>query len=253
MPAKKSNVIQEPSIRERAYLFVRRKIASGELPPGAILSEASIAREFGNRRGPLREAIRQLTAEGFLRQNPNRSCVVTEFSRRDIAELYELREALEVYAAGQAATHGLQRPDLDTLQRLIDEVLVLRDKLQASGERLLNAIQMRRFVQIDFNFHDVLVRAAANRRIQKVFTDTRVLLSVFAMRRNVHTVELLTEIHRYHSAVVSAIAAGEPATAMRHLTEHIRVSKQERLKEYDERDRQIAMYHPLLDLSESLE
>ncbi|MGH7485527.1 MAG: GntR family transcriptional regulator, partial [bacterium] len=164
MPAKRATVIPAQSIQEKAYLFVRKKIASGELLPGAILSEASIARELGNSRGPLREAIRQLTAEGFLRQTPNRSSVVMEFSRRDIAELYELREALEVYAVGQAAAHGARPTELEVFQRLVDEVLVLRDKLQASGKRRLDAAQMRRFVQIDLNFHSLLVRAAANRR-----------------------------------------------------------------------------------------
>jgi DNA-binding GntR family transcriptional regulator len=248
MAAKKSTVTQAQSIQEKAYLFVRKKIASGELQPGAILSEASIARELGNSRGPLREAIRQLTAEGFLRQNPNRSCVVTEFSRRDIAELYELREALEVYAVGQAAAHAPPPDEIGAFQSLVDEVTILREDLLTSGERRLNAAQMRRFVQNDLNFHNLLVRAAANRRILKVFADTRVLLHIFAMRRKGHDAALLKEIHRYHSDIVSAVAAGDSATAMRLLGEHIRVSKEERLKEYDEREREIAMHHPLLDL-----
>lgn len=248
MPSKKPSVTRVKSIQEKAYLYLRKKIASGELPPGATLSEASIARELGNSRGPLREAIRQLTAEGFLRQNPNRSSVVTEFSRRDIAELYELREALEVYAVGQAAAHKLPPEDIQEFQRLVDEVLVLRDDLKGSGEERLSARQMQRFLQVDLNFHNLLVRAAANRRILKVFADTRLLLNVFAMRRKGHDAALLTDIHRFHSAIVAAVVAGDSATAMRLLGEHIRISKQERLKEYDEWEREIARRHPLLDL-----
>src|SRR5262249_19305461 len=93
------------SIGEKAYLYLRTRILSGDLPPGTALSEASIARERGNSRGPLREAVRRLTAEGFLRPAPNGGSSVVEFSRRDVAELYELREALEVYAVGKAAEH----------------------------------------------------------------------------------------------------------------------------------------------------
>src|SRR3954466_13379045 len=96
------------SIQEKAYTHIRGKILSGEFAPGAALSEASIARELGNSRGPLREAVRRLTAEGFLRQGPSGGSLVVEFSRRDVAELYDLREALEVYAAGKAAEHGLR-------------------------------------------------------------------------------------------------------------------------------------------------
>ena len=57
-----------------------------------------------------------------------------DFSRRDVAELYELREALEVYAVGKAAEHALRTSDLETIQRAVQEVLLLRDELEASGE-----------------------------------------------------------------------------------------------------------------------
>src|SRR6516164_5796888 len=75
------------SIQEKAYSYLRGKILSGELAPGAALSEVSIARELGNSRGPLREAIRRLRGEGFLQQTPSGGSVVVDFSRRDVAEL----------------------------------------------------------------------------------------------------------------------------------------------------------------------
>jgi DNA-binding GntR family transcriptional regulator len=91
---------------------------------------------------------------------------------------------------------------------------------------------MRRFVRIDLQFHSMIVRAAATSRILKTVADTRVLLNIFAMRRKGHNVQQLTEIHRYHSEVLAAIAAKDAAKAMRLLGEHIRVSKEERLKEF---------------------
>jgi DNA-binding GntR family transcriptional regulator len=236
---------RDQSMREKAYFHLQRKILSGELPPGTLLSEASIARELGSSRTPLREAVRQLATEGLLREIPNRGSLVVEFSKRDVAELYELREALEVYAVGKAAEHKLRPPDLDTLQRLVSEILIVRDELEQSGEARLNAAQMQRFVQIDLNFHALLVRAAGNRRMLKVFSDTRVLLSIFAMRRKGHHAAQLSEVHRYHSEVLAAVARKDPETAMRLASEHIRVSKKERLEEYDEWEREIALGHPL--------
>src|SRR5436190_865850 len=161
------------SIGEKAYLYLRGRIVSGELPPGAALSEASIARELGNSRGPLREAVRRLTAEGFLRPSPTGGSVVVNFSRRDVAELYELREALEVYAAGKAAERGLRPAELDTMQDLVDAVLLLRDELEVSGAHRLGTVAMKRFIRIDLQFHNTLVRAAANSRILKTVADTR--------------------------------------------------------------------------------
>jgi DNA-binding GntR family transcriptional regulator len=236
------------SIGEKAYQYLRGKILSGEFSPGTALSEASLARELGNSRGPLREAIRRLTGEGFLRQTPSGGSVVVDFSRRDVAELYELREALEVYAVGKAAEHRLRPAELETLERTVREVLLLRDELEASAEHQLNADGMRRFIRMDLQFHTMLVRAAANSRILKVVTDTRVLLNIFGIRRKGHDVAQLTQIHRYHSEILAAIVRQDPREATRLLGEHIRVSREERLKDYDEREREAALGHPLADL-----
>lgn len=232
-------------MREKAYAFLQRKILSGELPAGAALSEASVARELGCSRTPLREAIGQLVAQGFLRQIPNRGSVVVEFGKRDIAELYELREALEVYAVGRAAECTLRPEDLEALRRLVGEILVLIDELERSGQPRLNASQMQRLVQMDLRFHALLVRAAANRRILKVIGDTRVLLNIFAMRRKGHHPAQLAQIHWYHSEILAAVVRHDSETAMRLLREHIRVSKQERLEEYEEWEQEAAMGHSL--------
>jgi DNA-binding GntR family transcriptional regulator len=238
----------DQSIQEKAYRYLRGQILSGELAPGAMISEASIARQLGNSRGPLREAVRRLTAEGFLRPARAGGSAVVEFSRRDVAELYDLREALEVYAAGRAAEHGLRPGELEHIARLVAEVLLLRDELRVSDEPHLTAEDMRRFVAVDLQFHSMIVRAAANSRILKAVADTRVLLNIFAIRRKGHDAELLTKIHWDHSEVLAAIVAKDAAKAMRLLGEHIRASKEERLKEFDERDREIALVHALPDL-----
>jgi DNA-binding GntR family transcriptional regulator len=236
------------SIEEKAYAYLRGKILSGELAPGAVLSEASIARQLGNSRGPLREAVRRLTAEGLLRPAPTGGSIVVEFSRRDIAELYDLREALEVYAVGKAAEHELRPDDLEAMRRAVDEVLQLRDGLAASGEKRLKGEAMQRFIKIDLHFHTLLVRSGANARILKVVTDTRVLLNVFGISRQGHDAAQLTAIHRYHSEILAAIVRRDPDSARRLLGEHIRVSKDERLKEFDERERDAALGRPLVDL-----
>jgi DNA-binding GntR family transcriptional regulator len=236
------------SIQGKAYKYLRGKILSGELRPGSVLSEASIARELGNSRGPLREAVRQLTAEGFLRPTPRGGSVVVEFSRRDVAELYELREALEVYAVGKAAEQVLGRADLGVFQQVVDDVRLLRDELISSGEPCLHQDGMRRFIRMDLQFHNLIVRAAANARMLKVFADTRVLLNIFAIRRKGHDVAQLTEIHRYHSEILAAVRAGDPKAAKVLLGEHIVVGKLERLKEFDEIERENAMGQPHLEM-----
>ena len=242
---------EEPiqSMQEKAYFHLLRRMLSGELAAGTPLSEASLAKELGISRTPLREAIRRLAAEGFLRQIPNRGSMVVEFSKRDIGELYELREALEVYAVGKAAEHALRPADREHLERTLNDVLALRDELLGSGEPGLTAEQMQRFVQIDLGFHATLVRAAANRRILKVIADTRVLLNVFAMRRKGHSAELLADIHRYHSEVLRAVVEKNPEEARRLMGEHIQISQRERLREFDDWEREVAISQTGTDLA----
>jgi DNA-binding GntR family transcriptional regulator len=231
------------SMQEKAYSYLREKILSGEFAPGVALSEVSIARELGNSRGPLREAVRRLRAEGLLRQAPTGGSVVVEFSRREVAELYELREALELYACGKAAEHGLGPSALEVMQHVVSDILVLRDELRKSGQHHLGTAAMQRFIRTDLLFHNTLVRAAANSRILKAVTDTRVLLNIFGLRRKGHDAAQLTRIHHEHNEILAAIARRDPQEAVRLLREHIRVSMEERLKEHDEKEREAALEH----------
>ena len=91
------------SIRERAYLHIQQLLLSGKLEAGSSVSEQMLAKDLGSSRTPIREAMNQLAAEGLLEPSPNGGMIVTQLGREDIIELYELREALEVYAVGKDA------------------------------------------------------------------------------------------------------------------------------------------------------
>ena len=221
------------SIREKAYLHIQRKIASGELKAGQAVSELAVANELGISRTPVREALGQLASEGILEQSPNRRATVMKLTRKDIIELYELREALEVYVVGKVARQPVRPVDLDRLQTLADAILPLKDELEQPGKSELDEEQMRRFVADDFRFHTLLLRLAANDRILKVATETRLMIRIFAMRRQGHGVPLLEDIHRRHAEVVRAIAEQDPQGAMRAVSEHIQVSLHERLDDFD--------------------
>jgi DNA-binding GntR family transcriptional regulator len=219
--------------RETAYLHIQRKIASGELGGGHAISELSLAEEMGISRTPIREAIAQLAAEGIIEQSPNRRAVVAKLTRQDIIELYELREALEVYAVGKAARQPIRQVDLEKLQSLTNGLLTLKEELQRSGKSELDQEQMHRFVANDLGFHTVLMRLATNSRILKVVNETRIMIRIFGIRRLGHTVLLLEDIHRRHGEVVRAIADQDPQRAMSAISEHIQVSLRERLDDFD--------------------
>src|SRR5687767_7810298 len=95
--------------QEEAYTYLREAILSGHYPGGTRLDLNEIARAVRASRMPVREAIRQLDAEGLVSIRPNRGAVVTQLTADDIVELFETRAVLEGLAARVAAPRKIGR------------------------------------------------------------------------------------------------------------------------------------------------
>ena len=226
------------SIRIQAYEQIRRMILSGELAPESAVSEVAIAEKLGSSRTPVREAIGQLVAEGLVEQTPNRGTAVVRFNRQDIVELYELREALEAYAARKAAAVKPHASELDQWKSVTDGIIGLKDELERSGEATLQAEQMQRFMSIDFAFHTMLMHLAGNGRMVKVVNDSRLLIRIFTLGRVDYDAKQLGDLYREHQKIIEAVAGGDPDIAARTISEHIQNSRQERLSAFESWERE---------------
>ena len=233
--------VRDLSIREKAYLYIQQLIAQGTLPAGGGISELLLAKELGSSRTPIREAMNQLAAEGLLHQSPSGGMVVAQLSREDIIELYELREALEVYAVGKIARVAVRPADKDRLQHLVDEILVLQKELQQSENSQLDGDQMERFISCDLGFHALLMSMTNNSRLQKIINDTRLLISIFAIHRGGHDFDSLASIHEYHQRILDAVVQQKSEAAMTAIVEHIQASQRERLNAYDHWKRETSL------------
>src|SRR5260370_17571414 len=96
---------------------LRAEIMNGSLPRGVRIIEGKWAQKFGVAQGSIREAINILALEGFVTKESGRSARVIHLSETDVAQLYELRGALEGLAARLAVE---TRPDLSKLQSPVD-------------------------------------------------------------------------------------------------------------------------------------
>src|SRR5262249_41891078 len=164
------------SLREQAYRHIMTKILSGEIPAGGILSEVALTKEIGISRTPIREAMSQMAAAGFVDQIPGRGALVKQPSRTDLLELYEMREAVEVYGVQKVAAQGLTPPAQTGLETICKELHSLTGEIKGGSAGRLGPVQMRRFLGLDLRFHHLLLRASGNQRIAKVVRDTRLLL-----------------------------------------------------------------------------
>jgi DNA-binding GntR family transcriptional regulator len=219
-------------LSEQAYKHIHGKLLAGELQAGAVLSEHSVAKEIGISRTPVREAFRRLEQEGVLEQVPRYGTIVRRPERRDLEELYQLREALEPYAVAKVAGK-LSAEDLGTLGRLCDEIRVIAKTIEEAALGAVDASLMRRLLSADLGFHMVLLRSSGNRRLMKIIADSRMLTRIFGTPRQVHDLAIIEETYRFHSQILRAVKKGDGETAQRLMAEHIRASMSEALAHYD--------------------
>ena len=146
---------------------LRAEIMDGSLPSGDRIVEAKWARKFGVAQGSIREAINILALEGFINKEAGRSARVVHLTEVDVAQLYEVRGALEGLAARLAAK---RRPALSKLETAV-----------AGMRRAASAGNCEALLQDDLQFHLQLCELSANPFL--VEQSRRLLVPFFAFVR----------------------------------------------------------------------
>ncbi|MEU0214233.1 GntR family transcriptional regulator [Streptomyces sp. NPDC006265] len=195
------------AVRERVTADLRQEIIAGSLRPGDRLVERELAERFGVSRVPVREAIRALVAEGFVHFETPRRTVVRRLTPTDVKELFELREALEVYAAGLAASRAT-REDLAEVQELVDRAAAATE---AGDAEVITDVNSR--------LHDRIMAMAGNSLLTEALEPVAGRLR-WMTRRNEEWPQLLVE----HRELYEAIASGDPDRARAHALTHVRTN-----------------------------
>lgn len=200
--------LSRPSMPELIAERLREAIIRGRLAPGQQLGEASLAAQFEVSRGPLREAMQRLVAEGLLRSERNRGIFVVELTDDDVRDVYQARKAIE-----RAAVTEVLRGDPGTAAaRLGGPVEAMRIAAsRGDGPAAADADQA---------FHEVLVECAGSARLHRamrtLLSETRILLGELE-EAYPDLREQLTE----HVVLRKAISDGDEAAAMRLIDEHM--------------------------------
>jgi len=222
----------ELPLTQQAYEHIQAEILAGRLSAGSRISEKRIADALGISRTPVGEAIRSLASEGWVEQLPRQGTVVRDFTRREVIELYELREALETFAAGKSASL-IADPALAKLDRYCNEMQRLGNELAASGSGMLDDAKLTRFLAADMAFHLLIVRTAGNERILELTKQSRTISRLFRMRRQRHCLQVVQRTHDFHRRIVDALRQGDSESARQAVAEHIQASRRETLDELD--------------------
>ncbi len=165
-----------------AYDYLYEEIITNKLTPGSVIVEQEISDKIGISRTPVREALKQLTAEGLVRQIPSRGTFVQELNSRDIEEMFELREIFEEYSLRS----GIAEIPYEDLVRL-------ENAFKALGP----TSSPEEFYSCDRNLHALILNHGWNRRMA-IFLNT--INSQFERLRRIsamtpHRLDRSTEEH----------------------------------------------------------
>ncbi|MDP3082763.1 MAG: phosphonate utilization associated transcriptional regulator [Rubrivivax sp.] len=209
-------LLQSSSLSGAVQSELERLILSGELAPGAKLTEAALAARLGVSRGPLREAFRMLDEAGLVRTEKNRGVFVRDLPVDEAAEIFELRAAMDEWVGRQLARR-ITPAQLKELRAGVDAL-----------ERVAKADDRAGYHRLNLLFHDRLVEMTGNRKLCAVYRKLIKELSLFR-RLNLADGELLAASAGEHRAIVKAIAAGDAGAAGQAMADHVNASKERTL------------------------
>ena len=145
-------------LRHQVLDYVRQAIISGRLAPGVRLVERDLIEMMGVSRTVIREALRQLEAEGLVATVPNKGPVVRELTAAEAKDLYAIRGALLGFAA-RFFVQNAEDADVHTLRSALDETAACYET--GDPERILDA---------KTRFYDVLVAGAGSESLSAMLS-----------------------------------------------------------------------------------
>jgi len=185
---------------------IRDDIISGFFPPGGRLTEELLAKRYGVSRVPVREALRTLESEGFVRTRRHAGASVAEPTEQEAADLLEIRGLLEPLSAARAAQ-----------RRTEAHIKVLRGLVRLGQERSAQQ-QLSDLPSLDGWFHETLVQASGSPTLVALLTQLRHKIAwVYGADAPGRAVETWEE----HGAVVDAVARGDAERARKMAAGHV--------------------------------
>jgi DNA-binding GntR family transcriptional regulator len=200
--------------RLRVLEALRREITAGEFVPGTPLSELALAEAYGVSKTPVREALKQLQIEGLIEIRPRVGTFVRQPTRREVIELFQLKEVLEGMGARLLAQRG-RVPELDLLE----------DNVERS-RRAVAAGEVDGYAQLVHEFHDLIVRGAENTQLSVHY---QTLMNQLAYHRLVvttlrHSGRLESSL-KEHRTVLDRIHDKDGLGAEFAMRDHVRASE----------------------------
>ena len=207
------------SLAEIAHREILDRILDFTFEPGTVVAEQKLGDLLGMSRTPIREALDQLEEEGLIHQLVGRGAMVKELTARELAEIFEFREAIETFAVLKPAL----RVDAGVHDKL-DAIFQYFMTHQVSDD----PVALRICSEADEQLHRSIVASLANRLVLKQFD--RLRLRIVQMRSMAWTkVGQLEAICAEHREIIAALTAGQNLHCAELIRQHLRRGRDHQL------------------------
>lgn len=191
-------------ISEQVLIYLRKKIMLQKFNEGMHLKESELSKELTVSRGPIREAISRLEAEGLVETPANGRTIVRKFGVQDVRHLYETRILLECYALSK-----------------LDPVL-LKDNIHLLYEYVYQMESKIKDVESDIAFHYLIVKMTGNKTLIRLWNSMNEVIKTLIEVTTEFTVTRQHEIVADHRVIVDALKIDDVEKAQELLRYHLK-------------------------------
>jgi GntR family transcriptional regulator of vanillate catabolism len=203
-----SLAIHQENLEDKIYARIRALILQRQIRPGERIQVDRLAREMGVSRMPVMNAVKRLTQERVVDCLPRRGFYLKEYSKRELARLFEVREMLEALAARLAALRITQE-QLDELNGMFQGL-----DLSPTPEALA------RYIERDRLFHSRLIGISGNPHLAHAMNSIN--LMIFTYQHGL--TRLPEETIREHLGIIAALRRRDAEASEAAMRRHMRQS-----------------------------
>lgn len=209
-----------------AYTYIRKRILSGDYAPGQPLMTKDLSADIGVSRTPVRDALRQLEADGLVIIRPHLGASVKTMEFKEYREMCGLRFALETYAAGLAAENRAEEELLE-MRRALEAMRRLTEQLVQEKTENRETIEALR--REDVRFHIAIITAAKSDLLKKEVLRLHIVSRVVSglnpgndkatekAQKEAHRID----VQKQHEDIYRGIEQGDAAAATAAMERHI--------------------------------
>lgn len=204
-------IINKARISDQVYDYLRGEILTGRFAPGQRLNLEELVEQLKISKMPVKEAIGRLAVDGLLDVQAQRGTFVSRVDPRELQETFAVRCALEVLA-GELAVERIKKADLEKLSKLIAEM-----------EQSTSQTDVGRHLELNFQFHGLLVELSDNRKLIEMYHRLRTPIQIAGIHYRSETwVARVAQEQKEHRAILRALQQKDAEAVARAIREHLK-------------------------------